>query len=63
MFTGSISENRMTIGLPPDIRQFIYDRANAGGQRPQEYLRHILRNWYESETAIQRLREAARATV
>lgn len=47
MFTGSVSENRMTIGFPPDIRLALYEAARQTGQRPQEYLRHVLRNCYD----------------
>lgn len=47
MFTGSVTENRITVGLPPYIRQALYDDAYASGQRMPEYLRHILTEWYD----------------
>lgn len=47
MYSGSISENRITIGLQPKIRQWLHEEAVADGSSIQEYLRHILRVMYE----------------
>ena len=47
MFTGSITENRITIGLQPYIREALYEDAKAEGITIQEYLRGILRAWFQ----------------
>jgi GTP cyclohydrolase I len=42
MFTGSVTTNRITLGLPPGTRQVLYDEARDQGMKPSEYMRHIL---------------------
>lgn len=47
MFEGTISDNRVLVGIPADIRQAIYDQSKAEGVRFQEVMRRILREWYD----------------
>ena len=47
MFTGSLTENKMQIGIPPLLRQDLYDAARELGMQPQEFIRHILLCWRE----------------
>jgi hypothetical protein len=47
VFTGSITENRINIGIPPLLRQELYDEARLLGMQVPEYIRHILLCWRE----------------
>jgi hypothetical protein len=47
MFTGSTSENRINIGVPPLLLQELYDEARLLGMKTPEYIRHILLCWRE----------------
>lgn len=47
MFTGSITENRISVGIPPPVRQDLYDEARRLGMQVPEYVRHILLRWRE----------------
>ena len=45
-FSGSISCNRVTIGLPPLVRQDLVEEARQSGLRVPELVRHLLLRWY-----------------
>jgi hypothetical protein len=42
MFTGSVSENRVSVGLPPLVRQVLYDEARRIGMKSTELIRLAL---------------------
>jgi hypothetical protein len=45
-FTGSISVNRITVGLPPTVRQELADEARRHGLKVPELIRHLLLGWF-----------------
>jgi hypothetical protein len=47
MFTGSLSENMIRIGLPPLIRQALFDDAKDAVMSVQDKIRDILRDWHQ----------------
>ena len=42
MYSGSISVNRITVGLPPDVRAELFEEARSHGIKVPELIRHIL---------------------
>ena len=46
MFTGSVTENRVSVGLPPPVRQWLYDDARSLGVKMPELIRHLLLKLY-----------------
>ena len=48
MFSGSISINRVTVGLSPIIRQELFDEARRQGVKIPELIRYILLRWHEA---------------
>ncbi len=59
MYSGSISENRINLCLPPPIMQALNDDARRTGMRTTEYLRHVLLQWQEERT-LKLLRQQGR---
>jgi hypothetical protein len=59
MFTGSVTTNRVTIGLPPGTRQVLYDEARDLGMTPSAYMRHVLIARGEELTRQRLLRSGA----
>jgi hypothetical protein len=49
MFSGSITENRVSIGLPPPLRQWLTDSARTNGVGVPELVRHLLLKIQEEE--------------
>ena len=45
-FTGSLVENRISIGIPAMIRQALFDEARLIGLPMPELIRTILLDWY-----------------
>jgi hypothetical protein len=51
MFTGSLSDNRLNLGIPPLVRQELSDEARSLGMQVPEVVRHILLKWRENRIA------------
>ncbi len=51
MYSGSISVNRITIGLPPPVRQDLHDTARVMGMTVPAVIRHILIQWRDDRRA------------
>ena len=49
MFSGSISENRVTVGLPPPVRVELTRVANRLGLKVPEVIRHVLIDWCNTQ--------------
>jgi hypothetical protein len=52
LFTGSISENRVTVGLPPPVREELADEARRNGLKVPEIIRHILIDWFKIRNGL-----------
>jgi hypothetical protein len=59
MFTGSLTENRVNLCIPPMLRQEIAEDARDLGVKMPEYIRHILLQWSE-QRAMRKQRQSAR---
>jgi hypothetical protein len=42
MFSGSVTENRITVGLPGAVRQVLTEEARRLGLKATELMRHVL---------------------
>jgi hypothetical protein len=49
MFTGSITENRISVGMPPPVLEWLYDRSKFMGMRVPEIVRLILIDKWREE--------------
>lgn len=59
MYSGSISEHRINLCIPPPVMQSLNDDARLAGLRTTEYLRHVLLKWNEERT-VRLLRQQGR---
>lgn len=49
-YTGSITENRVQVGLPPPVRQWLADEARGLGMTMPAIMRHkIMKLWEEHQ--------------
>lgn len=55
MFTGSLQENRVTVGVPPPVRQELYETGRDMGMSQAEVIRFVLIQWWETRMAMRGL--------